>query len=69
MLPCIIVRAISNLHLQVSGWYTREELGLRLGIFFCAAMLSGAFGGLFAAGIAAAFANNALSSWRYVIPL
>ncbi|KAI7544281.1 hypothetical protein KC331_g6905, partial [Hortaea werneckii] len=32
-----------------SGWYTRKELGLRLGFFFCAAMLSGAFGGLYAA--------------------
>lgn len=49
-----------------SGWYTRKELGLRLGIFFCAAMLSGAFGGLFAAGIAAAFKNNKIASWRWL---
>ncbi|KAF7560949.1 hypothetical protein G7046_g3207 [Stylonectria norvegica] len=49
-----------------SGWYTRKELGLRLGIFFCAAMLSGAFGGLFAAGIAAAFKNNRIESWRWL---
>ena len=49
-----------------SGWYTRKELGLRLGIFFCAAMLSGAFGGLFAAGIAAAFEGNRIPSWRWL---
>ncbi|CAM1503127.1 Fc.00g079030.m01.CDS01 [Cosmosporella sp. VM-42] len=49
-----------------SGWYTRKELGLRLGIFFCAAMLSGAFGGLFAAGIASAFKNNKIESWRWL---
>lgn len=49
-----------------SGWYTRKELGLRLGIFFCAAMLSGAFGGLFAAGIAAAFKNHRIESWRWL---
>ncbi|EMR71852.1 putative mfs transporter protein [Eutypa lata UCREL1] len=49
-----------------SGWYTRKELGLRLGIFFCAAMFSGAFGGLFAAGIQAAFADNPLGSWRFL---
>ncbi|KAH8888524.1 major facilitator superfamily transporter [Thozetella sp. PMI_491] len=49
-----------------SGWYTRKELGLRLGIFFCAAMLSGAFGGLFAAGISAAFQGNAIASWRWL---
>ena len=47
-----------------SGWYTRKELGTRLGVFFCGAMLSGAFGGLFAAGIAAAFRNNSMASWR-----
>lgn len=29
-------------------------------------MFSGAFGGLFAAGIAAAFANNRISSWRWL---
>ncbi|KAI0015300.1 major facilitator superfamily transporter [Xylariomycetidae sp. FL0641] len=49
-----------------SGWYTRKELGLRLGIFFCAAMFSGAFGGLFAAGIAAAFEHNKIPSWRWL---
>jgi MFS family permease len=49
-----------------SGWYTRKELGLRLGIFFCAAMVSGAFGGLFAAGIAAAFEGHRMSSWRWL---
>lgn len=39
---------------------------MRLGIFFCGAMLSGAFGGLFSAGIAAAFAHNHISSWRWL---
>ncbi|KAL3447232.1 major facilitator superfamily domain-containing protein [Aspergillus insuetus] len=49
-----------------SGWYTRKELGLRLAIFYCAAMLAGAFGGLFAAGIEAAFRNHSLPSWRWL---
>ncbi|CEL09664.1 hypothetical protein ASPCAL12797 [Aspergillus calidoustus] len=49
-----------------SGWYTRKELGLRLAIFYCAAMLAGAFGGLFAAGIEAAFKNHSLPSWRWL---
>lgn len=31
--------------LYLSGIYTRTELGLRIGIFFTAASLSGAFGG------------------------
>ncbi|KAL3486535.1 major facilitator superfamily domain-containing protein [Aspergillus germanicus] len=49
-----------------SGWYTRKGLGLRLAIFYCAAMLAGAFGGLFAAGIEAAFKNHSLPSWRWL---
>ncbi|KAL4792865.1 major facilitator superfamily domain-containing protein [Aspergillus venezuelensis] len=49
-----------------SGWYTRKELSLRLAIFYSAAMLSGAFGGLFAAGIEAAFQNNRMPSWRWL---
>ncbi|KAL4802397.1 major facilitator superfamily domain-containing protein [Aspergillus unguis] len=49
-----------------SGWYTRKELGLRLGIFFCSAMVAGAFGGLFAAGIAAAFKDSDIASWRWL---
>ncbi|KAK2757930.1 hypothetical protein FQN54_004336 [Arachnomyces sp. PD_36] len=49
-----------------SGWYTKRELGARLGILFCGAMLSGAFAGLFAAGIAAAFKDNRIASWRWL---
>lgn len=54
-----------------SGWYTRKEVGLRLGIFFSAAMISGAFGGLFAAGIAAAFRSEplGLETWRWLFIL
>lgn len=52
--------------LQLSGWYTSRELGTRLGIFFCAAMMSSAFAGLFAAGIAAAFKHNKIASWRWL---
>ncbi|CAI7611508.1 unnamed protein product [Penicillium pancosmium] len=40
--------------------------GTRLGIFFCGAMLSGAFGGLFSAGTAAGFAHNKIASWRWL---
>ncbi|KAJ0350492.1 hypothetical protein KNSL1_003894 [Colletotrichum chrysophilum] len=57
-----------NIVLSVTfvGYISMQELGLRLGIFYSAAMISGAFGGLFAAGIAAAFANNRLESWRWL---
>lgn len=35
----------------LSCWYKRKEFGLRASIFFSAATVSGAFGGLIAAGI------------------
>ncbi|KAL4962604.1 major facilitator superfamily domain-containing protein [Aspergillus stella-maris] len=35
-------------------------------IFYSAAMLSGAFGGLFAAGIEAAFQNKRIASWQWL---
>lgn len=37
--------------LYLSGMYTRGELALRIGIFYTAASLSGAFGGLLARGL------------------
>ena len=38
--------------LYLSMFYKRHELMFRLGIFYCAAPLSGAFGGLLATGLA-----------------
>lgn len=37
--------------LYLSGFYKRHQLMLRLGMFYCAAPLSGAFGGLLATGL------------------
>jgi MFS family permease len=33
--------------LYLSGMYTRREMAVRIGLFFTAATLSGAFGGMF----------------------
>jgi MFS family permease len=38
--------------LYLSNIYTRGELALRIGLFYTAASLSGAFGGLLARGLA-----------------
>jgi hypothetical protein len=38
---------ISDKVLYLSGMYTRGEMALRLGLFYTAASLSGAFGGMF----------------------
>lgn len=50
--------------LYLSGLYTKREIGLRIGIFYTAASLSGAFGGLLARGLASI--GGSLEGWRYI---
>jgi hypothetical protein len=52
--------------LYLSGIYTRADLALRIGLFYTAASLSGAFGGLLARGLAAIGTHGGLSSWRWI---
>ncbi|ORY70455.1 putative MFS transporter [Pseudomassariella vexata] len=52
--------------LYLSGIYKRGELALRIGLFYTAASLSGAFGGLLARGIAEIGTRGGLSSWRWI---
>ncbi|KAK8080813.1 hypothetical protein PG997_008631 [Apiospora hydei] len=52
--------------LYLSGIYRREELALRIGLFYTAASLSGAFGGLLARGLAEIGSRGGLSSWRWI---
>ncbi|KAI0173148.1 MFS general substrate transporter [Hypoxylon sp. FL1284] len=55
--------------LYLSTIYTRGELALRIGIFYTAASLSGAFGGLLARGISEIGTGGGLSSWRWIFVL
>ncbi|OLN94099.1 putative transporter C11D3.18C 5 [Colletotrichum chlorophyti] len=52
--------------LYLSGLYTRGELALRIGIFYTAASLSGAFGGLLARGLSAIGPAGGLEGWRWI---
>lgn len=52
--------------LYMSGMYTRGELALRIGIFYTAASLSGAFGGLLARGLSAIGPRGGLEGWRWI---
>ncbi|KAK2603821.1 hypothetical protein QQS21_004023 [Conoideocrella luteorostrata] len=53
--------------LYLSGLYTRGELALRIGIFYSAASLSGAFGGLLARGLSAIGPRDGLEGWRWIL--
>jgi len=52
--------------LYLSHFYRRQELALRIGIFYTAASLSGAFGGLLARGLNAIGPAGGLEGWRYI---
>ncbi|KAI2605593.1 MFS general substrate transporter [Hypoxylon sp. NC1633] len=55
--------------LYLSTVYTRGELAMRIGIFYTAASLSGAFGGLLARGIAEIGQRGGLNRWRWIFVL
>lgn len=52
--------------LYLSSMYTRRELALRIGLFYTAASLSGAFGGLLARGLSELAGHGGLSAWRWI---
>ncbi|KAK5995919.1 putative transporter [Cladobotryum mycophilum] len=52
--------------LYLSSLYTRGELALRIGIFYTAASMSGAFGGLLARGLSAIGPRGGLEGWRWI---
>ncbi|KAF2120292.1 major facilitator superfamily domain-containing protein [Lophiotrema nucula] len=52
--------------LYLSHFYKRTEFALRIGIFYTAASLSGAFGGLLARGLNAIGHKGGLDGWRWI---
>lgn len=53
--------------LYLSFFYKRSDLALRIGLFYTAASLSGAFGGLLARGLAAIGPRGGLEGWRWIM--
>lgn len=53
--------------LRVSDWLTRDYAGKRFGIFYTAAVLSGAFGGILAGAITDHLHNaHGIAGWRWL---
>jgi len=52
--------------LYLSGMYTRPEMALRIGLFYTAASLSGAFGGLLARGLTAIGTVGQQQPWTWI---
>ncbi|KAL2816750.1 major facilitator superfamily domain-containing protein [Aspergillus granulosus] len=53
--------------LYLSSFYRRGDLALRIGLFYTAASLSGAFGGLLARGLAEIGPRGGLEGWRWIM--
>lgn len=53
----------------ITMWYQRHECGLRMAIFFSAATLAGAFGGLLARGISEMDGVGGRPGWAWIFIL
>lgn len=51
---------------SITMWYRRHECGLRLALFFSAATIAGAFGGLLARGIMEIDGTAGLAAWQWI---
>ncbi|RYP21007.1 hypothetical protein DL767_009348 [Monosporascus sp. MG133] len=53
----------------ITQWYRKSECGFRMALFFSAATLAGAFGGILARGIAEMHGVGGLSAWSWIFIL
>ncbi|KAK7409275.1 hypothetical protein QQX98_008515 [Neonectria punicea] len=67
VLGCIEAGFFPGVLYLLSCWYTRAELGKRFAIFYTAAVLSGAFGGLLAGAITSNLHDaHGIAGWRWL---
>ncbi|KAL7409434.1 transporter [Mrakia frigida] len=55
-----------GLSFYLSSWYPRKELGLRIALFFSAATLAGAFGGILGYGLSKMAGIGGLGGWAWI---
>ncbi|KAK4452706.1 high-affinity nicotinic acid transporter [Podospora aff. communis PSN243] len=53
----------------ITQWYCRNECGFRMALFFSAATLAGAFGGILARGIAEMSGVGGMAAWQWIFVL
>lgn len=58
-----------GVNFYITQWYCRHECGFRMALFFSAATLAGAFGGILARGIAEMSGVGGMSAWQWIFVL
>jgi MFS family permease len=53
----------------ITSWYCRRECGFRMALFFSAATLAGAFGGILARGISEMNGVGGIAAWAWIFIL
>ncbi len=67
VLGCVEAGFFPGVLYMLSCWYTRAELGKRFAVFYTAAVLSGAFGGILAGAITANLHDaHGIAGWRWL---
>lgn len=67
IIGCIEAGFAPGVLLVLSSWYKRTEQSKRFGVYISAAILSGAFGGLLAAGIVDGLEGaHGIRGWRWL---
>ena len=67
ILGCVESGFFPGVLFVMSCWYKTAEIGKRFAIFYSAAVLSGAFGGLLAGGITDNLDNShGIAGWRWL---
>jgi MFS family permease len=61
-----VLNFLCSVNYFLSCWYKRSELGIRVAVFFAAATVSGAFGGLLAAGISSVPHPRGRPAWAWI---
>ena len=64
--PCVHASFFPGIVFVLTFWYRREELGLRIALFYCSSALAGAFGGLLAYAILNIDSLWGLVGWQLV---
>lgn len=58
---------MTGVNFYLTMWYRRNEQAFRIALFFSAATVAGAFGGLLAAALAKLNGKGGMHGWQWIV--